>query len=382
MADVAIIGAGVIGLACAVQLRRAGVDSVVLIERNDAAGMGSTARANGGVRAQFSTRINIEFSQYTIEQLDRLNAEHDGIVGLRRVGYLFMSGSEHGEQQMRGGYELQRSLGVPVHWLSADGVGAIAPYVRSDGLRCGTFCPTDGIVDPHGVVSALLAECRRLGTVDFRFGMRVTGIDVTDNGITLETTRQRIEADYAVNAAGPGASSVAAMAGVALPVTPFRRNLACTEPVSGFPEAIPMCVDVDTGVLIRREAGGFLIAYSEPHDDPTDDTSFDPTFLDAIAERIPNRFPFLTEAAINERKCWAGLYPETPDHQAIIDAPEQALRFIQCAGFGGHGIMHSLAAGQAVAELITSGRSQSFDMYALGLCRLTERDSTSETAVL
>ena len=118
-----------------------------------------------------------------------------------------------------------------------------------------------------------------------------------------------------------------------------------------------MCVDLDTGVLIRRESGGFLIAYSDPDDPPGTDTSLDPKFLTQVAERIGNRFAFLEETGISEKNCWAGLYPETPDHHAIIGPPPSMPRFIQCVGFGGHGIMHSLAAARAVKELIVDGES-------------------------
>jgi sarcosine oxidase, subunit beta len=172
------------------------------------------------------------------------------------------------------------------------------------------------------------------------------------------------------------------MADIDLPVVSRKRNLACTEAVAGIPDAIPMCVDNDTGVLIRREGAGFLIGFSDPADPPNMDTTFDPGFLDAVAARIGNRFPFLEDVPINSRKCWAGLYPETPDHHAIIDATPDAPWFIQCVGFGGHGIMHSLAAGQAVAELIGAGRCATFDLEPLRLSRFAEPGSVVETAVL
>jgi sarcosine oxidase subunit beta len=202
----------------------------------------------------------------------------------------------------------------------------------------------------------------------------------------VHTTSGDIEAEFAVNAAGPFARGVAAMAGIDLPVVSRRRNLACTEPVGGIADAIPMCVDNDTGVLIRREGAGFLIGFSDPADPPSTDTGFDtgfdPAFLDAIAARVGNRFPFLEDVPISPRKCWAGLYPETPDHHAIVDAPADARWFIQCVGFGGHGIMHSFAAGQAVTELITKGASATFDLQPLRLARFAEAGIVVETAVL
>ncbi|MFZ2032769.1 MAG: FAD-dependent oxidoreductase [Candidatus Dormiibacterota bacterium] len=380
-ARVVVVGAGAIGLAVALQLRRAGVGGVVVIDRNASAGMGSTSRANGGVRAQFTTPVNIAFSQFTIEQLRALHEHTGGQVGFRGVGYLFLTGTDSGEIALRRAWELQRSLGVDVQWLSAAEVIALAPCVNVDGLAAATFSAGDGIIDPHGVVSALWKEARGL---DARFLFDTEVIDLADDGdgATVRTTAGDMHADFVVNAAGPYARNLAAKAGVDLPVTPRKRNLACTESVPGFPAVIPMCVDADTGVLIRREGAGFLIGFSDAGDPPSTDSAFDPAFLDAIAARIGNRFPFLEDVPINPRKCWAGLYPETPDHHAIVGAAADMPWFIQCAGFGGHGIMHSIAAGQAVTEIVTSGRCTSFDLHPLRLSRFGESGGAVETAVL
>ena len=375
-----VVGAGAIGLAVALQLRRAGVDDVVVIDRNATPGMGSTSRANGGVRAQFTTPVNIAFSQYTIAKLRELHELSGARVGFRAVGYLFLTGTDAGEIGLRRSWELQRSLGVDVQWLSAADVMITAPFVKVDGLAAATFCAGDGVIDPHGVVSALWSECLRLDTT-FLLDTEVLGL-TGGAGAVVHTTSGDIDTEFVVNAAGPFARELASGAGVDLRVTSRRRNLACTEAVAGIPAAIPMCVDNDTGLLIRREGAGILIGYSDPDDPPSMETAFDPAFLDAIAARIGNRFPFLEDVPISPRKCWAGLYPETPDHHAIVDAPAAAPWFIQCAGFGGHGIMHSFAAGQAVTELITNGESTSFDLRPLRLNRFSDPGVIVETAVL
>lgn len=377
----AVIGAGAVGLAAALKLRRAGVPSVVVVEQRQAPGQGSTSRANGGFRAQFATPINIAFSRYTIDALVELDRQTDGLVGLRQVGYLFMAGTPEAEHALRRSFELQTENGVPVRWLSPAEVLERAPFVRAQDLRAGTFCATDGILDPGGTAAALHAEGRRQG-VRYLFDERVRAIEDDDRGVRLETTTHTIDAEWAVNAAGPDAATVAALAGLELPVEPYRRNLACTEPMPGYPDHIPMCIDSDTGVLIRREAQGFVLGWADPHDDPSTETSFDPGFLEQLASRIGHRFPFLETAAIDERKCWAGLYPETPDHHAIVDAPPSHPRFVQSVGFGGHGIMHSLAAAQAVAELVTQGRCTTFDLHPLRLSRFEEGDAIVESMVL
>jgi sarcosine oxidase subunit beta len=380
-AGVAVVGAGAIGLAVALQLRRAGVTGVVVVDRNAAPGMGSTGRANGGVRAQFATPINVVFSQYTIAGLIDLDERSGGQVGYRPVGYLFMAGTERSAAALESSRAMQCVLGVPAQRLSVAQVAELAPYVRVDGLQAATFCASDGIIDPHGVVRALCGEGRGLG-VTYLVDTDVIGLEHDGSHALIKCSGLDIEADHVVNAAGAFAGDLAAKAGVGLPVLPYRRNLACTEPIPTLPAAIPMCVDIDTGVLIRREGDGVLIGYSDPASPPSSDTSFEPEYLDAVASRVGNRFPFLEQATINRRKCWAGLYPETPDHIAIIDAPREAPWFIQCAGFGGHGIMHSLAAGQAVAELIRDQRCSTFDLSPLRLDRFADSTLPVETAIL
>ena len=165
------------------------------------------------------------------------------------------------------------------------------------------------------------------------------------------------------------------MLGVDVPVTPVRRNLACTEPAPEYPALIPMTVDVDMRMAIRREvSGGFVISYSSPDDPPGRDSAFDPAFLIDVGERVGHRFPFLESIPIDRRKCWAGLYPETPDSHAIVGTVEAVPGFVVAAGFAGHGIMHSPAAGRAVAELIVDGGCTTFDLAPLRPTKFAEGD--------
>ena len=111
--DVAVVGAGVIGLSVARELGRAGVERVTVLEREPAVGQGSSARANGGVRAQFTTAVNIALSAFSIAELERLDRD-TGLLGFHQTGYLLMTGTEAGARSLRAGFELQRSLGVAV----------------------------------------------------------------------------------------------------------------------------------------------------------------------------------------------------------------------------------------------------------------------------
>ena len=215
--EVVVIGAGAVGLAIAVEVRRSGLGRVLVVDRLEAAGMGSTSRANGGVRAQFGTPINIEFSRFTIDALRALDERSGGLVGFRQIGYLFLTGTEAGEASLRRNLELQTALGVPARWLDGSAALAMAPYVEPSGLRGGTFCPSDGVIDPHGVVSALVEEGRQLG-VEYRFGTHVVGLDPAGDGLRMHSTGGVIRAGVVVNAAGPSAARIAAMAAVEVPV--------------------------------------------------------------------------------------------------------------------------------------------------------------------
>jgi sarcosine oxidase, subunit beta len=380
--DVAVVGGGVIGLSVARELRLAGVDRVVVLEREAAVGQGSSSRANGGVRAQFTTRANIEFSAWSIPELERLDAA-TGLLGFHQTGYLLVTGTEAGEQGLAAAYQLQRSLGVAVQWLAPAEALALAPFLRPDGLRAATFHGRDGFLDPHGLVAALRADAERLAARVLT-GTEVIGIDRAPGGaLDLRTGDRTVRAGQVVNAAGPAAGRVAALLGIDLPVTPVRRNLAYVREPGGPRRLIPMCVDLDTGVLVRREAsGGFVVAWSDPDDPPSWDTGLDPRFLERLALRVGNRFPLLEDLPLDPRQCWAGLYPETPDHHAVIGPAAEVPSLLHCAGFGGHGVMHAPAAGRAVAELVTLGGCRSFDLRPLRPSRFAEGDLVVETAVL
>jgi sarcosine oxidase, subunit beta len=386
--DVAVVGAGVIGLSVARELRRAGVERVAVLEREPAVGQGSSSRANGGVRAQFTTRVNVELSAFSIAELERLDRD-TGLLGFRQTGYLLMTGTEAGERSLRAAFELQRSLGVGVQWLAPQEVLGRVPFVRPDGLRAGTFHGRDGFLDPHGVVTALRQDAERLGA-RIATGAEVAAIRrAPGDGFEVAAGERTLRARWVVNAAGPDAGRVAALLGVDLPVTPVRRNLAFVADRAGpgrpgHPRGlIPMCVDLDTGVLVRREvSGGFVVAWSDPDDPPSWETTLDPRFLEGLGRRVGHRFPLLEDAPVDPRQCWAGLYPETPDHHAIIGDTPEAPGFVQCAGFGGHGVMHAPAAGRAVAELVAHGRFASFDLHPLRPSRFAEGDLVVETAVL
>jgi sarcosine oxidase subunit beta len=380
--DAAIIGGGVVGLSVACELRRAGVERVCVYERESSLGQGSSGRANGGVRAQFTTKTNIAFSLHSIEEIERLRNEYEEELSFRQVGYLLFTGDPDRAESLEQAVELQRSLGVDTELLPPEGIADHAPMLRTEGLIAGTYHARDGYLDPHGLVTVLERDARRVG-VEIRTGSDVESIRRVGGELELSVEGRRRSAKWVVNAAGAHARAVATQLDVDVPVQPVRRNLAYLHDPDATEMPLSMCVDLDTGVLVRREGpNGYVIAYSDPDDPPGWDTTVDPSFLPAVAARIGNRFPHLEGKRIHPKHCWAGLYPETPDGHAIVGEAPSVPRFVQCVGFGGHGLMHSPAAGRAVAELITTGRCDTFDLHPLRPGRFEEGDLVVETAVL
>jgi len=382
-ADVVIIGSGIVGSSVAYHLAQAGCTNVLVVEREAHQGKGSTGKSMGGVRAQFSTPVNIQMSRYSIDFFSRFDEVVGHPADYRAHGYLFCATSESHLAYLRANHERQVAAGVNnVEWVSPEEIQAIVPQLRTDDILGGTFCPTDGFVDPHSVMMGFMKNARERGA-RLWLDTQVTGIAVENDQIAgVDTSRGRVATRVVVNAAGAWAAGVAQMAGAELPVEPLRRQLVPTEPFDQLPKRFPMVIDMSTGFHFRREGKGILLAWNDPAETPGFKTEFDSTFVEKILTRAAARVPVLAEAGVNPRRAWAGLYEMTPDHHAIIGpAPSvKGLYFVN--GFSGHGVMHSPASGRIAAELILQGHSDLIDAGQLSVERFAQGKLLEETAIL
>ena len=382
-ADVVIIGSGIVGSSVAYHLAQAGCTNVLVVEREAHQGKGSTGKSMGGVRAQFSTPVNIQMSRYSIDFFSRFDEVVGHPADYRAHGYLFCATSESHLAYLRANHERQVAAGVNnVEWVSPEEIQAIVPQLRTDDILGGTFCPTDGFVDPHSVMMGFMLNARERGA-RLWLDTQVTGIAVENDQIAgVDTSRGRVATRVVVNAAGAWAAGVAQMAGAELPVEPLRRQLVPTEPFDQLPKRFPMVIDMSTGFHFRREGKGILLAWNDPAETVGFKTEFDATFVEKILTRAAARVPVLAEAGVNPRRAWAGLYEMTPDHHAIIGpAPNvKGLYFVN--GFSGHGVMHSPASGRIAAELILQGHSDLIDAGQLSVERFAQGKLLEETAIL
>ena len=382
-AEVVIIGAGIVGSSIAYHLTEAGVKGVLVLERETRQGLGSTGKSMGGVRAQFATDVNIRMSLYSIPFLNRFEEATGHPSGYKPHGYLFMATNEAHMNYLRDNYARQKALGLKgIQWLTADDIRKVLPQLRSNDIIGGTFCPTDGFVDPNSVMTGFMARAAERGATLQR-GTEVIGIEVEHGAVTgVRTTNGSVATRTVVNAAGPWAAGVARMAGAELPVEPLRRMLVPTEPFPGLPEHLPMMIDMSTGWHFRQEGVGLLMSWPDPEQKPGFRTDFDPAFIEKILTFAADRVPCFANVAVNPRRCWAGMYEVSPDHHSILGPAPEVRGLFFANGFSGHGVMHSPATGRILSDLILHGRTEIIDAEILSVRRFAEGRAIEETAVL
>ncbi len=382
-ADVIIIGAGIVGSSIAFHLTEAGVRNVVVIERETRQGLGSTGKSMGGVRAQFATDVNIRMSVYSIPFFARFEEATGHPSGYRPRGYLFMATNEWHMQYLRKNLARQKSQGLKnVQLLSPDDIRKVLPQLRSDDIIGGSFCPTDGFVDPESVMNGFMARAIERGVELWR-GTEVTGIYADRGRVSgVLTTKGGVSSPIVVNAAGPWAAAIARMAGVDLPIQPLRRMLVLSEPFPGLPERLPMMIDMTTGWHFRQEGLGVLMAWAGSDQQPGFRADFDPAFIEQILTHAAARVPDFANLSVNPRRCWAGLYSMSPDHHAILGPAPDVRGFHFANGFSGHGVMHSPATGRIIADLIVHGKTDIIDAQDLNVQRFAEGRAIEETAIL
>jgi sarcosine oxidase subunit beta len=381
--DVVIIGGGIIGASIAYHLSEAGCTNVLVVERESQMGLGSTSKSFGGVRAQFSTPVNIKMSLYSIDFFANFQERIGHPAGYRPHGYLFIATSQEHLDYLQANQERQRACGLNnVRMVSREEILSMVPQLRGDDIVGGSFCPTDGFVDPYSVMRGFMARARERG-VKLWLETEVSGIDVEGGRVAgVRTTRGRISTRVVVNAAGPWAAQVAKLAGVEMPVSPLRRQVVQTQPFYKLPEKFPMVIDMSNGFHFRREGAGVLMAWPDPEESFGFKLDFDPEFIEKVLTKAAARVPPLAEAEVNPGRCWAGLYEVTPDHHAIIGRAPGLEGFFLANGFSGHGVMHSPAAGLVVSEMILYGESRTIDAMPLRAERFEEGDLLEETAVI
>lgn len=374
-AEVVIVGGGVVGASVAFHLAARGCRDVVVLERGARAGEGSTGRATGGFRAQFGTRVNVELSMLSREKLLRFRDETGVDPGFSQCGYVFIACNEEELAALISAQDVQRECGLTeAHAVNAETVARLNPAVNTDDVCGGVYCPTDGYIRPLEILRGYTEAAARLG-VRFERGVEVEGFRKSEDG-TIESVRTSLgefSARAFVNAAGAWAGRVGRMAGVSVPVTPLRRQVAITGPCELLPEEMPMTIFVGDGFHLRVRDGRVLLLWpDEPRTEDAFQTEVEDEWVSEVVRRARERVPCLRDVEVERGACWAGLYEMSPDRHAILGRAEGLENFYLANGSSGHGVMHSPALGQLLSEIILDGEAATLDVNSLRPSRFNE----------
>jgi sarcosine oxidase subunit beta len=383
-ASVVVVGAGVMGASAAYHLAQRGWRDVVVVDRAPRPAMGSTGRATGGFRAQFSTAVNVKLSLLAREKLKRFREELDVDPLYVPAGYLWLAHTERDRALLREALTVQRAAGLSeAREVSPADIAALNPAVRMDGILGGAFCPTDGFISPARLLEGYLAAAERLGA-GFHWNADVVDFERDGERIThVVTDRASIAAEYVINAAGAWAGDLARLASAELPVTPLRRQVAATAPQDVLPGNMPMTIWMDDGFHLRVRDRRALLLWPTPGiaGRPYDDT-LDLNWVDEVSAIARDRLPVLAKVPVDPTASWAGLYEMTPDRHSVIGPAPECPNLFYINGSSGHGVMHSPALGQVLAEILSDGKASSVDVTALSPTRFTARTTTRAADVL
>jgi FAD-dependent oxidoreductase domain-containing protein 1 len=384
--DVVIVGGAAVGSAVAYFLIHdlGFTGSIAVIERDPTYARAATTLSAASIRQQFSTPENIRMSQFGVAFFRDLKARFgaDADIAFRERGYLLMAG-ESGAATLRANHAVQAAEGADIALLDPGAMAVKFPWLNTADLTLGAFGRTgEGWFDAHSLLT-LLRNAAHANGARYIHG-KVTGISREGKRVTGVTlaSGERIACGTLVNAAGPQAGDVAALAGIALPVEPRKRSVfvvACRTPLPDM----PLMVD-PSGVWVRPEGEMYICGVSPPEDaDPraidfeVDHALFDDVVWPALAHRLP------AMEALKLQRAWAGHYDyNTLDQNAVIGRHPEITNFIFANGFSGHGLQQSPATGRAVAELIVHGKFLALDLSIFGYERVVEGRTVKELNVI
>jgi sarcosine oxidase, subunit beta len=377
-ASVTIIGGGAVGVSTALHLARGGVGSILVIERN-LLGSGSSAKPLGGVRATFSDPGNILLAQRSLEAYERFGAEFGVDIGLRQVGYLFLCRTENELVAVESSTELQNGLGGSSEMVSPERAAQLNPFIDPSVLNGASFSPRDGYAQPRQVVHGYADAARSLGVV-FSEQTDVTAIDTHDDRVTaVRTNRGVVRTDAVICTAGAWSQRIGEMAGVLLPVVPVRRQIGVTAPLMQPMPTVPFTLDLGSTLYFHNAGDGLLIGISDAGQRPGFGREFSYEWLGAFDKAAAVVAPSLVGLKLEGG--WAGLYENTPDHNALIGRAQAPRNFLYATGFSGHGFLQAPAVGELVTDLFLE-RDSFMDSHPFRADRFRDAEALSEVHII
>jgi sarcosine oxidase, subunit beta len=376
-ADIIIIGAGAMGLSTAYSLVLRGYKNIVVLEKENVPGGMTTSKCAGGIRYQFSSKINIQLSILSIAMMEEICSILENPSAINRCGYAFILTSQDDITSYKESIDLQHQLGIRTRWLSEDDTRRMFPMMELEDLVGATFYENDGLIDPAVITGFFIKEIKRRGV---KIVTSTTVMDIlleNDRIAGVVTDRGTIQTPGVVCAAGPWSAHIAGMAGVTLPVYPSHQQIFCTDAVPGIPNTFPVVIFPYRGLGFHREGDGILSGLYKPEDQNRSiNLDVDQTWEAFHCEVALKRMPCLENANILTH--WAGYYDMTPDVHPVIGEIQGVNGFYCIAGFSGHGFMHSPVCGHLLCEQIVDGEISTLNIEGLKFKRFENKKHANE----
>ena len=364
-APVVVVGGGIVGASTLWHLAAAGCTDAVLLER-ETLGSGSTSKAAGGIRAQFSDPLNTAIGLAGLERYARFEADFGADIGFRRCGYLYLLTREEDVAVFDADLDRQAGLGLGTRRIGADDVGELLPGVRTDDVLAANWRPADGAAAPEAAVQAYAVAAAELGARIVQ-SCPVTAILTRDGAVVaVDTAAGRIATDTVVLTAGVWSRELAAGVGIELPVRGVLKHVFFTDAGDRLPPEIPVTTDYAERFYFHREGAGLLMGGLA-------------ATIEDLAPVAVHRIPALEHVGI--RGGWHGDYEMSPDANAMVGRAEAPGGLLYATGFSGHGFMQAPVIGEHLAELAL-GLEPSFDLTPFGIERFAEGRERTELHVV
>ena len=375
-ARVVIIGGGVGGTSIAHHLAKLGERDVVLLDRNELTS-GSTFHSAGLVG---QLRSSVSLTRMMMDSVELYRTLDCGWV---QSGGIRLACTPEREQEVLRQVAWAKTFGLPLELISPEQAQELFPLMDTDGVRCASYLPSDGYLDPS-LLTMALAEGAREGGCRIFTHTRVEGIDVRDGRVCgVQTEWGPIEAEIVVNAGGMFAAEIGRLAGVRVPIVPFAHEYLVTQPFRERTpgEHLPTLRDPDLLIYFREEGGGLVMGGYERDSAPW---ALDEHLVDAIPADFNGRlleedWPRFEEIARNSSrrvpvmdqitvtKLINGPEAFTPDNEFALGESE-VRGFFVAAGFCAHGLAGAGGIGKIMAEWILSGEP-SMDVWEMDIRR-------------
>jgi glycine/D-amino acid oxidase-like deaminating enzyme len=375
IADVVVIGGGIMGTSTAYQLAKRGIN-VTLLEKNHLAA-GSTAYTCGVIRQHYSIKTLAQMAFRALNVWENFDEIIGGEAGFMKLGIVWVAGPEH-EDEFKTNIKMLKSVGINAKLIDREEIQTTAPYLKTEDVTCGIYEPDGGVADGSLACNAFANRARQLGG-KIEQGVKVTGIRVeNDKVIGVDTSDGKIDSPVVINTAGPWGPNLAKKIGIHIPAEPSRHQVVSFKQPDDFEKPLhPAIADFINGFYTRSDIGG-LSNFGSLEDDTSDivqdpdsyNTKADRSFLEDMVVRSTRRFPDFNNGKYHSG--WAGIYTVTPDWRPIIDKINEISGLIIGLGFSGSGFKMGPVVGEMLADLATDDAQCPIDSSFFRLDRFFE----------